>query len=132
MTNKYSKKVMSHFLNPKNMGQINKPDTVAQVGNPSCGDIMKVYIKFREKNNTEVIEDIKFQTMGCAAAIASSDALCDLAKGKTIQEAKNIKDKDILKALEGLPQVKVHCSMLGASALKKALDNYENKKGGKK
>jgi NifU-like protein involved in Fe-S cluster formation len=125
--NNYSKKVRERFLNPLNMGEIKDADAIAEIGNTACGDIMKIYMKIDEKKGEKIIKDIKFQTMGCAAAIASSDILCDLAKGKRIEEAKKISDKDILDELNGLPKIKEHCSLLGAKALKKAIEEYEGK-----
>jgi nitrogen fixation protein NifU and related proteins len=122
---KYNKEVLKRFTNPKHFGEIKNPDGVGQVGNPRCGDIMKVYLKV--KGN--VIKDIKFQTFGCVSAIAASDALCSLAKGKTIDEAKNITNNSIVEKLNGLPAIKLHCSVLGAEGLKKAIDNYEEKQG---
>jgi nitrogen fixation protein NifU and related proteins len=117
----YNKEVMKRFMEPKNMGEIENADAVGQVGNMKCGDIMKVYLKIEDN----VIEDIKFQTFGCVAAIASSDALCDAAKGKTIDDAKKIGNNDIVKELGDLPAIKLHCSVLGAGALKAAIANYE-------
>lgn len=122
----YNKEVMKHFLNPKNAGKIQNPDAVGKINNDSCGDLMEVYLKINKKNNK--IEDIKFQTLGCGAAIASSDVLCELAKGKTLNEAKKIDNKDIIKRLKGLPLIKLHCSVLGARTLRKAIDDYEEKK----
>ena len=122
--NAYSKEVLKRFTSPKHFGEIKNPDGVGQVGNPQCGDVMKIY--FKVKGNK--INDIKFQTFGCVSAIASSDALCELAKGKTIEEAKKITNKQIIDKLKGLPSIKVHCSVLGANGLKKAILNYEEKK----
>lgn len=122
---KYSKEVLKRFTNPKHFGEIKNPDGVGQVGNPQCGDIMKVYIKVKDNK----IKDIKFQTFGCVSAIAASDALCELAKGKTIEEAKKINNQGIVDKLEGLPTIKVHCSVLGAQGLKKAILDYEQKQG---
>lgn len=120
----YTKEVMKHFTNPKNYGEIKNADGVGKVGNPRCGDVMKIYLKLNEK---EKIKDIKFQTFGCIAAIAASDVLCELAKGKTIEQAKEITNKDILKKLKGLPMIKLHCSVLGQDALKAAIEDYEDK-----
>ena len=125
--NAYTKEVLKRFTNPKNFGEIKNPDGVGQVGNPKCGDIMKIYLKIDKK--TEKIKDIKFQTFGCVSAIASSDALCELAKGKTIEQAKKITNQAIVDKLEGLPAIKVHCSVLGASGLKKAIEDYEFRTG---
>jgi len=120
----YTKKVMNRFLNPKNYGKINNPDGVGQVGNPKCGDIMKVYLRIKD----DKIKDIKFETMGCVAAIAATDVVCEIAKGKTLKQAKKISKKDIIKRLEALPPLKIHCSVLGEQAIKKAIENYEKNK----
>ncbi|MCK4554827.1 iron-sulfur cluster assembly scaffold protein [Candidatus Parcubacteria bacterium] len=120
----YSKKVIEHFKNPHNQGKIKNADAVGKVGNPICGDILKIYLKI--KNN--VIKDIKFETLGCAAAIAVSSVLTDRAKGKILDEALKIKKDDIVKDLGGLPEIKIHCSMLGVDALQQAIKNYKNKK----
>jgi len=119
----YNKEVLKRFTNPKNFGEIKNPDGVGQVGNAVCGDIMKIYFKIKDNK----IKDIKFQTFGCVSAIAASDALCEIAKGKTIKEAKKITTQGIIDRLKGLPSIKVHCSVLGAEGLKKAIDNYETK-----
>lgn len=124
--NNYSKEVLKRFTNPKHFGEIKNPDGVGQVGNPQCGDIMKIYFKIKD----DKIKDVRFQTFGCVSAIASSDALCELAKGKTIEEAKKINNKEIIEKLKGLPSIKIHCSVLGASGLKKAIENYEEVKLG--
>jgi nitrogen fixation protein NifU and related proteins len=119
----YNKEVLKRFTDPKNFGEIANADGVGQVGNPQCGDIMKIYFKIKD----DKIKDVKFQTFGCVSAIAASDALCELAKGKTLEEAKKITNKDIIDRLKGLPSIKVHCSVLGAEGLKKAIMNYESK-----
>lgn len=119
----YSKKVIEHFKNPHNMGMIKNPDGLGKVGNPVCGDMMKLYIKV--KNNK--IEDIKFQTLGCAAAIATSSMVTDLAKGKTIEQASKITRNDVSKALKNLPPIKEHCSNLAADALQKAIKDYKKR-----
>ena len=124
MMSMYSKKVMEHFLNPRNMGKIDDPDGVGTAGNPICGDTMTIYIKV--KNNR--IVDIKFQTFGCAAAIATSSMVTELAKGKTIEEAEKITRDDVADALEGLPPIKMHCSNLAADALKAAIEDYKKRK----
>ncbi len=121
----YSKEVLKRFTDPKNFGSIENPDGVGQVGNAVCGDIMKIYFKIKDNR----IKDIKFQTFGCVSAIASSDALCELAKNKTIEEAKKITNQQIIDKLKGLPSIKVHCSVLGANGLKKAILDYEAKQG---
>lgn len=119
----YNRKVMNLFKNPKNMGEMKNPDAIGQVGNPSCGDIMRVYLKIKDNK----IKDIKFQTMGCVAAIATSSITTEIAKGKTLNAAKKITNKDVAKKLGGLPSIKMHCSNLAADALKKAIENYEGK-----
>ncbi len=125
----YTKNALKHFKNPKFIGKIENADAVGQVGNPSCGDTMRVYLKIGEKKNKEkYIRDIKFQTMGCVAAISSSDVVCKLAKGKTLKEALKINKNDILRELGGLPNIKYHCSLLGEEALLKAIENFEKKK----
>ena len=126
MNNLYSKKVLQHFRHPKNMGVIKNPDGMATVGNPVCGDVMKIFIKVGSKNN-EYIKDIKFQTLGCAAAIATSSIITELIKNKTLAYAMKLTNADIAKALGGLPKVKLHCSVLAAEALKKAIGNYQGK-----
>jgi nitrogen fixation NifU-like protein len=123
----YNKTVMDHFRNPRNVGEIADADGIGEVGNPLCGDMMTIYLKIEN----ERIEDIKFQTFGCGSAIAVSSILTEIAKGKSIEEAKNITNKDVAEALEGLPKNKLHCSNLGADALQMAIKNYENKKAGK-
>jgi len=118
----YYKNVMEHFQNPRNMGEIKNPDAEASVGNPNCGDVMRVMIKV--SNNK--IDDIKFQTFGCAAAIASSSMMTELARGKSLREAKKISNKDVSLALGKLPPIKEHCSNLAADALRKAIENFES------
>ena len=128
----YNKEVMKHFLNPRNMGEIKNPDAVGEVGNFKCGDVMKVYINVDKKSKDEKnskIKDIKFQTFGCVAAIASTDIVCDIVKGKTIKEAKKLSKKDILKKLGGLPGIKIHCSVLAEDAIKSAINDYRKKQG---
>lgn len=121
----YNKKVIQHFLHPKFFGKIKDADAIGVAGNPRCGDIMSLYLKIDKK--TQKIKNIKFTTLGCAAAIASSDMICEKAKGKTLEEALKIKFEDILKELGTLPPVKVHCSVLATEALKNAVDNYRKK-----
>jgi len=133
MNTEYTKQLMQRFKKPKFVKNLKNPDAVGEVGNVACGDIMHLEIKVDKK--TEKIKDIGFKTFGCGAAIASSDVVCELAKGKTIKEAKKIKKEDIIKKLGGMPPIKVHCSVLGIEALKKAIDNYNiklNTKGGTK
>ncbi|MBU2576255.1 MAG: iron-sulfur cluster assembly scaffold protein [Nanoarchaeota archaeon] len=127
----YNKKVLEHFKNPRNMGELKNPDAEATVGNPSCGDVLKIMLKISPRDdssrpdNENIISDIKFQTMGCAAAIASSSMLTELAKGKSLNEAKKITNNDVAKALGELPPIKIHCSNLAADALRKAIENFE-------
>lgn len=116
----YNPVVMDHFMNPRNVGVIDDADGIGEVGNPACGDMMTFYIKVRDNR----IEDVKFQTFGCGAAIAVSSMVSELAKGKTIEEALKITNKDVADALEGLPTQKLHCSNLGADALHKAIEDY--------
>jgi nitrogen fixation NifU-like protein len=121
----YSEKVLDHFKNPRNVGELADPDGEGTVGNPVCGDMMTMYIKIKD----EKIEDIKFKTFGCGAAIATSSMTTELAKGKTLEEALNISKQDVADALDGLPPIKMHCSNLAADALHDAIKNYlESKK----
>jgi len=120
----YSEKVLEHVRNPQNMGEIKKPDGVATVGNRVCGDIMRLYLKIEKKKGKEYIKDIKFQTLGCGAAIATSSIITTMVKGKPLNEAEKITNQAIAEALGGLPPVKTHCSILAAEALKKAIENY--------
>jgi len=126
----YSEKVMEHFMNPRNVGEIENPDGMGEVGNPVCGDIMTFYIKV----NGNRLEDVKFKTFGCGAAIAVSSMVSDMAIGKTLDEAKKITPRLVAEELGGLPKNKFHCSNLGAQALSKAIANYQKKqaKRGKK
>ncbi len=124
----YSGKVMEHFRNPQNMGEIQDADGVGTVGNPVCGDLMTIYIKVRDNR----IEDVKFKTFGCGAAIATSSMTTELAKGKTLEEAMKITRKDVADALEGLPPIKMHCSNLAADALHEAIKDYHKKKEAQK
>ena len=112
----YSEKVMDHFTNPRNVGEIPDANAVGQVGNPQCGDIMKIYMKIND--DTQVIEDVKFKTFGCGAAIATSSMATELVKGKTVDEALALTNKAVAEALDGLPPIKMHCSNLAASHLK--------------
>lgn len=120
----YSKKVEEHFFHPHNVGEIKDADGVGKVGNPRCGDIMKVFIKVKDDR----IEDIKFKTFGCAAAIATTSVMTDLVKGKTIQEALKVTNRQIVEELGELPPIKLHCSVLAADALKAAIADYQKKK----
>lgn len=125
---KYSKKVLEHFTKPHNQGKIKNPDGVGTVGNPKCGDIMRLYIKVtKDKQGQEIIKDVKFETLGCGAAISTSSMTTDLAKGKTIKEAMEISNKYVAQELGGLPSVKMHCSNLAADALHAAIKNYKSK-----
>ncbi|MFH1391263.1 MAG: iron-sulfur cluster assembly scaffold protein [Candidatus Diapherotrites archaeon] len=124
----YSEKVMDHFRNPRNMGEIKEADGIGKVGNPVCGDVMWVYIKVgKNTNNETILEDVKFKTMGCAAAIATSSMVTELAKGKTINEASNLTKQEVADELGGLPAVKLHCSILATDALIEAIYNYLEK-----
>lgn len=123
----YTKEVMKHFQDPHNMGSMENADGIGEVGNPACGDMMKLYIKVDKKRNDEYISDIKFETMGCAAAIATSSMVTDLAKGKTIEEVLKITNKDVSHQLGGLPPIKEHCSNLAEEALKAAIEDYRKK-----
>jgi nitrogen fixation NifU-like protein len=116
----YSDKVMDHFTNPRNVGEISNPDGVGEEGNPVCGDMMTFYIKVKDNR----LEDVKFKTFGCGAAIAVSSMVSEMAKGKTLDEARKITPELVAKELEGLPKNKFHCSNLGAQALNKAIDDY--------
>jgi len=128
----YSKAVMEHFQRPHNMGEIKNPDGVGTVGNPRCGDVMKIFIKVEKgKDGKERLKDIKVKTYGCVAAIATSSMITDLAMGRTLEEAMKISNKNISDALKGLPPLKMHCSVLAADALHKAIQDYRRKKGKK-
>lgn len=119
----YSQKVLDHFKSPKHAGEIKEPDGVGEMGNVNCGDVMKVFIKVKDDR----IVDASFHTYGCAAAIASSDVLCELVIGKTIDAAAKITNKDIANQLGGLPVEKLHCSVLGMQTLRKAIEDYKKK-----
>jgi nitrogen fixation NifU-like protein len=122
----YSEKVMDHFKNPRNVGTIEGADGIGEVGNPVCGDMMTFYIKVKDN----IIDEIKFQTFGCGAAIAVSSMVSEMARGKTLEEASKITNRMVAEALEGLPKQKLHCSNLGADALQKAIEDYRSKQGG--
>lgn len=125
----YTKKVIEHFKNPHNMGKIKNPDGVGKVGNIVCGDVMYLYIKVgKNKEGKEIIKDVKFETFGCVAAIATSSVITDLVKGKTLEEALNFEREEIVKKLGGLPPIKLHCSVLAADALFEAIYDYFKKK----
>jgi nitrogen fixation protein NifU and related proteins len=121
----YSKDVMEHFMNPRNVGEMTDADGIGEVGNPVCGDIMWIYIKVAD----DIIADIKFKTLGCAAAIATSSKVTELAKGRTLDSALNMSNKEIVDSLGGLPPVKVHCSLLAVDGLKEAIYDYYKKNG---
>jgi nitrogen fixation NifU-like protein len=123
----YSKKVMEHFTNPRNVGVIENPDGVGEVGNPVCGDMMKITIRVKDNK----IEDIKFQTLGCGAAIATSSMITELAKGKTLEDAATITRDNVANSLDGLPPAKMHCSNLAADGLREAIKDYYAKQGKK-
>jgi nitrogen fixation NifU-like protein len=125
----YSKEILNRFQKPKFAKEMKDADSIGQVGNIKCGDIMKVYIKVaKNKQGKEIIKDISFNTYGCVAAIASSDVLCEIAKGKTLEQAEKISSKDVIKKLGEVPLIKVHCSVLAQNALKKAIQEYRKKK----
>ncbi|NLJ40328.1 MAG: Fe-S cluster assembly scaffold protein NifU [Clostridiales bacterium] len=119
----YSEKVMDHFINPRNVGEISEPDGVGEVGNARCGDIMKVFLRIEDN----VIVDVKFKTFGCAAAIATSSMATELIKGKSVDEALAVTNKSVTEALDGLPPVKLHCSVLAEEAIQKAIEDFKEK-----
>jgi nitrogen fixation NifU-like protein len=121
----YSKKVMDHFMNPRNVGEISDANGVGEVGNPVCGDIMKIYLKVKDNR----IEDVKFNTFGCGSAIASSSMATEMIKGKTLEEAWDLSNKAVAEALDGLPPVKMHCSVLAEEAVHKAINDYRQSIG---
>jgi len=121
----YSEKVMEHFMNPRNVGEIKDADGIGEVGNPVCGDMMTFYIKVKDNR----LDDVKFKTFGCGAAIAVSSIVSEMAMGKTLEEVRKITPALVAQELEGLPKNKYHCSNLGAQALNKAVDNYLEKQG---
>ena len=127
MTDGYSEKVMEHFANPRNVGEIKDADGIGKVGNPVCGDLMWIYIKVKDNK----LEDVKFKTFGCGAAIATSSMITEMAKGKTLEEALKITRRDVADALDGLPPVKMHCSNLAADGLHAAIEDYLKKSGKK-
>lgn len=123
----YSDKVMDHFRNPRNVGVLEDANGIGEVGNPVCGDIMKMYLKI---NDDEIIEDVKFETFGCGSAIASSSMATELIKGKSVEEALSLTNKAVAEALDGLPAHKMHCSVLAEEAIKSAIDDYNKRKNG--
>lgn len=123
----YSERVMTHFRDPHNVGELDDPDGLGEVGNPQCGDVMKIGIKVADDH----IADIRFQTLGCAAAIATSSMVTDMAKGMTLTEAEKISRDDVARALDGLPANKMHCSNLAADALREAIKDYRSKQKAK-
>jgi nitrogen fixation NifU-like protein len=122
----YSEKVMDHFMNPRNVGEIEGADGVGEVGNPACGDMMRLYLKIDDGR----VIDAKFRTFGCGAAIASSSMLTEMIKGKTVAEAQAITNEQVSAALDGLPAVKIHCSVMAEQAVKSAIDDYAKKHAG--
>ena len=121
----YSEKVMDHFSNPRNVGELENADAIGEVGNATCGDIMRIYLKI----DNNIITDVSFKTFGCGAAVATSSMATELVKGKTIEEAMKVTNKAVLEALDGLPAAKVHCSLLAEEAVHAALWDYTQKKG---
>ena len=119
---------MDHFRNPRNMGEMKDADAVGEHGNPVCGDLMYIYIKVKEKDGEEILDDISFQTFGCAAAIATSSMITELAKGKKLDEVIKITRDDVADSLDGLPPIKLHCSNLAADALRDAIKKYREQK----
>ena len=118
---------MDHFTNPRNVGTIDNASGVGETGNPTCGDIMKIYLKIEEVDGKEIIQDVKFQTFGCGAAVATSSRITEMVMGKTVDEAEKITNEAVAASLGGLPPVKMHCSNLAANALKEAIKDYRSK-----
>ncbi len=119
----YSEKVLEHFRNPRNVGELENPDGVGVEGNPICGDLMEIHIRVEDNR----IADIKFKTFGCGSAIATSSMVTELAKGKTLEEALRVTNRDVAEALDGLPPIKMHCSLLAEEAIKAAIEDYQGK-----
>ena len=124
----YSEKVMDHFINPRNVGEIENADGIGEVGNAKCGDIMKMYLRIED----DIVQDVKFETFGCASAVASSSMATELIKGKPVSEALKLTNKAVAEALDGLPAYKMHCSVLAEEAIQSALDDYYSKHPEKK
>ena len=127
MKDQYSKKVIEHFTHPQNIGEIENADGIGQVGNPVCGDILKLYIKVSKKNGREYIKDVKGQTLGCASAIASVSMATEMIKGRYLDEALKVTNQAVQEALEGLPPIKAHCSLLAEQAVQAAIADYKRK-----
>lgn len=127
MLGPYSEKVMDHFMNPRNMGEIQDADAVGTVGNPACGDVMRLYLKVKD----ETVSDAKFKTFGCGAAIATSSMATEMIKGKTVDDALKITNEAVAEALDGLPSNKMHCSVLAQEAIEAAINNYKGQDGKK-
>ncbi|MBR6359615.1 MAG: Fe-S cluster assembly scaffold protein NifU [Lachnospiraceae bacterium] len=123
----YSEKVMDHFRNPRNVGVIEDANAIGEVGNAKCGDIMKMYLKIED----DIVQDVKFETFGCGSAIASSSMATELIKGQPVSEVKKLTNKAVAEALDGLPDYKMHCSVLAEEAIKSALEDYQNRTGKK-
>ena len=123
----YSEKVMDHFRNPRNVGVIDDANGIGEVGNAKCGDIMKMYLKIED----DIVKDVKFETFGCGSAIASSSMATELIKGKPVSEVRKLTNKAVAEALDGLPDYKMHCSVLAEEAIQSALEDYENRTGNK-
>ena len=121
----YSEKVMDHFANPRNVGEIENANAVGEVGNAKCGDIMKIYMDIQDN----VIKDVKFKTFGCGAAIATSSMATEMVKGKTVDEALSLTNKAVMEALDGLPTEKIHCSVLAEEAIQSAINDYKQRRG---
>lgn len=128
MSLNYTKEVMDHFMNPRNIGTIENPDAYAEVGSPACGDMLSIYLKVGKKNGKEVISDLKFLSFGCASNIATASMMTTQVIGMSIEKAKKFSFKEVMDELGGLPSQKIHCSVLAVEALKKVIENYESKK----
>ncbi len=128
MADLYTKEVMDHFMNPRNVGILKDANGVGETGNPTCGDIMKIYLDVELVDGKETIKDVKFQTFGCGAAVATSSRITEMVKGMTIDEAEKVTNAEVAASLGGLPPVKMHCSNLAANALQAAIKDYRSKK----